>query len=116
MSVFRAVIPPVLGAGVLFLFIVAYAVRHPAPPPAGPNAAPGRAVICLVATTVGGGFLVFLAIVQIFHVWIARQSGALRSALTGGGFLAFGVVAPSFLLVSGLVSWIGDRFRRGRTS
>jgi len=34
----------------------------------------------------------------VFHVLIAGQRGALVSAAAGGGFLAFGVATPVFLL------------------
>src|SRR6266487_3024773 len=44
-------------------------------------------------TTIAGGYVAFLAIVVVFHVWIAGRRGALRSAAVGGGFLAFGVAA-----------------------
>src|SRR6188508_3298507 len=40
--------------------------------------------------TVVGGYLVFLAIVAVFHVGLAGQRGALRSAATGGAFLLAG--------------------------
>jgi hypothetical protein len=58
-----------------------------------------------VATTVGGGYLVFLAIVVVFHVWIAGQRTALWSAVRGGAFLAFGVAVPVFLLLG----WLDGR-------
>lgn len=35
-----------------------------------------------------GGYAVFLAIVLIFHVWLARERDALSSAVAGGAFLA----------------------------
>jgi hypothetical protein len=35
-----------------------------------------------------GGYAVFLAIVLIFHVWLAREPDAFSSAVSGGAFLA----------------------------
>jgi hypothetical protein len=102
------VIVAVGAAELLFLCIVAYAVSHPAPRRSSPTAVDGAELLRHLAITVVGGFAVFLSIVQLFHVWLAGQRGALRSALTGGGFLAFGVVAPAFLVLS----WISNRVRR----
>jgi hypothetical protein len=34
-----------------------------------------------------GGYAVFLSIVLIFHVWLARESDAFSSAVSGGAFL-----------------------------
>ncbi len=59
------------------------------------------------AATAAGGYLFFLAIVLVFHVVIAGQRGALRSAAAGGAFLAFGVVLPAFAVLS----WL-ERARR----
>jgi hypothetical protein len=92
------VIWPLASAEVLFLCIVASWLRLP-PDEEGPRQATSSAgLIRHMATTVGGGYLVFLVIVLIFHVWIAGQKTALGSAIAGGAFLAFGVAGPVFLL------------------
>jgi len=92
------VIWPLASAGVVFLSIVASWLRLP-PVEEGPRrATSSTGLIRHVATTVGGGYLVFLAIVLVFHVWIAGQKTALGSAIAGGAFLAFGVAGPVFLL------------------
>jgi hypothetical protein len=51
-----------------------------------------------LAVTIGGGYLFFLLVVLIFHVVIAGQHGVLADAARGGGYLAFIVAAPAFLL------------------
>jgi hypothetical protein len=50
------------------------------------------------AITVGGGYVVFVVIVAVFHSWLADEPDALRSALTEGAILAlvvFGLFAAS---------------------
>lgn len=101
----RTVVVPLLSAYVMFVGIAAYAWRHPVPRPgrAGAGhrrpASPAR-LVRHVAVNLAGGYVLFLAIVLVFHVWIAAQAGALSSAVRGGGFLAFGVAAPTFVLLS----------------
>jgi hypothetical protein len=90
------VIAPLVTAYALFIWILASWWRHPSRP--APR--PGRPPLRYLLTLVGGGYAVFLVIVLVFHVWIAGQRGAMRSALTGGAFLAFGDVLPVFLLLS----------------
>lgn len=102
------VIAPIASVEVVFLAMVAFWWRHPESRPAG-HGRPARAGFgrYLVITT-GGGYLVFLAIVMVFHVWIAGQRGAIRSAVIGGAFLA--------AVVTGLfasLAWIGS-IRRAR--
>jgi hypothetical protein len=96
------VIAPLASAEVLFLCVVASWLWHPTVRLESRRATAGSGLIRHVVTTVGGGYLVFLAIVLVFHVLIAGQRGALRSAVTGGAFLAFGVTAPVFLLLGWL--------------
>ncbi len=66
--------------------------------------------MALLGVTVGGGYVAFLAIVLVFHVLIARQAGAFKSAATGGAFLAFGTALPAFTLLS----WAHERWRRSK--
>jgi hypothetical protein len=96
------VIVPLASAEVLFLCVVTSWLRHPSPWPGPRRATGGSGLIRHVVTTVGGGYLVFLVIVLVFHVWISGQQGAFRSAVTGGAFLAFGVTAPAFLVLGWL--------------
>jgi hypothetical protein len=88
MEVLRDVVVPVGSAYVLMAAVVLYAARHPGaggPPPAEPGWAPR---LRLVGLTVGGGYVAFLGIVLVFHVWVVGQRGAMASALRGGTFLA----------------------------
>jgi hypothetical protein len=41
----------------------------------------------VVRTTVGG-YVAFLAVVLIFHVWLAKEADAFVNALWGGAFLS----------------------------
>jgi hypothetical protein len=45
-----------------------------------------------VISTAVGGYLVFAAIVTVFHSWLAGEQGALRSALVEGSILVCIVV------------------------
>jgi hypothetical protein len=95
---FRDVVVPVLSAYLVLAGVVLYAARHPAA---------GRARkqvvwadrLKLIAVTVGGGYVAFLAIVLVFHVWVVGEKGALRSAERTGLFLA-ATSAVAFLLLS----------------
>jgi hypothetical protein len=46
----------------------------------------------------------FLAIVLVFHVWLARDHTAFRSALAGGAAL-LAIVLPAFVLAE----WLARR-------
>jgi uncharacterized membrane protein len=102
--VFRDAVVPVLSAYLVLASVVVYATRHPH---AGGTQAGGpraggfrwRPRLALIAVTVGGGYVVFLAIVLVFHVWLVGQHGAMRSALKGGTFLAV-VSAGAFVALS----------------
>ena len=97
--VVRDVLVPVASAYVLLASVVVYAARHPgAGRPERPQWGWGPR-LRLIAVTVGGGYACFLAIVLVFHVWVAGQRGAMASALRGGTFLA-AVIAVAFLLGS----------------
>lgn len=98
------VVAPLVSAYALFVGIAASWWRHPAPLPSRSGRPPLRYQLVLMC----GGYAAFLTMVLVFHVWIAGQRGALRSAVTGGAFLAFGVALPAFLLLS----WID--FQRSR--
>lgn len=59
--------------------------------------------------TVIGGYVAFLGIVLLFHVWLAGEPGALRSALWGGAFLS--AVAVGMFVCS---RYLGEHRRRAR--
>src|SRR5204862_7785605 len=94
--------------------IVVYAARHRDGDPGArreeghaPAPSPGwRPRLRLISVTISGGYVVFLAIVLVFHTWIVGQRGALRSALHGGTFLAL-VCAVTFIAASVLEARLG---------
>ena len=98
--VLRRIVVPLLATYAVFLGVFWYAIRHPAPRATGANRrdrAPWRELLRYVAFTTAGCYVCFLAIVLVFHVWIAGQRGALASALRGGAFLC-AVAMPVFAL------------------
>ena len=99
MQVLRTVVVPVLSAYALLAWVVVYASRHPEA--GGPRTAfiGWRPRLRLIAVTVAGGYVCFLAIVLVFHTWVVGQRSALGSALRGGTFLA-AICALAFILGS----------------
>lgn len=86
-AVLRQVLPPLVTAYVAFVAMVVVARRRPVPRrPAAERH--GRPHLAEMVRAVVGGYAVFLAIVLIFHVWLARERDALWSAVSGGAFLA----------------------------
>jgi hypothetical protein len=96
--VLEAVLPPLIATYMVFVAMVVVAWRRPVGRPRGIEASPSsRSTLRMIV----GGYGSFLAIVLIFHVWLAGEADALTSALWGGGFLsavALGVSAASALL------------------
>jgi hypothetical protein len=80
------IVPPLVTAYAIFIVMVVRAWREPT------ARAPRMTTRDVVWTTVGG-CLVVLAIVAVFHVAIAGQRGALRSAVWSGAFLLLGTAA-----------------------
>lgn len=80
----RQVLAPLITAYAVFVAMVALARRRPVPRPPGRAAgtSPGD-----VVRTIVGGYVAFLAIVLVFHVWLAEDPGAFASAVGGGAFL-----------------------------
>jgi hypothetical protein len=106
LTVLRVVLPPLVTAYAIFVATVLAAVRRPVPRPRrGERPVPVREVL----TTAVGGYLAFLAIVLVFHVWIAGDAGALRSAARGGAFLSAMAVG-----VAAVWSAVAGRRRRWR--
>jgi uncharacterized protein DUF6256 len=83
----RVIVPPLVTAYAIFVVMVARAWHRPSasspPPPTGRR----------ILATLVGGYLVFLAIVAVFHVVLAGEHRALLSAATGGAFLLAGASA-----------------------
>ena len=89
MRIWREIIPPLVTTYALFAVVIVRAWRRP-PTPNQTTRTPIREL----AITFGGGYLVLLLLVAIFHVGLAREHAALTSAVVGGAFL---------MLVSGVV-------------
>jgi hypothetical protein len=97
-AVLRAIVPPLVAAYVVFVVMVVLAWRRPGPPRAGwreKTHAPERESQGSFLATATCGYVVFLAIVLVFHVWLAGESDALGSALWGGLFLSVTALGAS---------------------
>ena len=93
MDTARVIVPPLMTAYAIFVVMVVRAWRGSKQSP------PRRPSPREIPWTVVGGYLVFLAIVAVFHVGLAGQRGALPSAATGGAFLLVSAsVLYAFLL------------------
>lgn len=100
--VLRRIVVPLLAAYAVFLGVFWNALRHPAPRASSTTRRDGARwpkVLRHIAFTTAGGYGCFLAIVLVFHVWIAGQRGALASAVWGGAFLC-AVAVPVFMVLS----------------
>jgi uncharacterized membrane protein len=99
-TVLRTVVAPLVAAYALFAWLAWCAWRHPRTPSTVSAAdVSTRRLVRHVLVTAAGGFGAFLAIVLVFHVWLAGQRAAFRDAITGGGFLAVSA-AVLFLAIS----------------
>jgi uncharacterized protein DUF6256 len=97
--IIRRVVIPLVAAYALFVFMALSSLRAPHVERADVERVTGwKQALRGLAVTVAGGYLCFLLIVLVFHVLIAGQRSALVSAAAGGGFLAFGLATPIFLL------------------
>lgn len=97
--IIRRVVIPLVAAYGLFVFMALSTLRTPHVERADVEPVAGwKGALRGLAVTVAGGYLFFLLVVLVFHVLIAGQRGALAGAAAGGGFLAFGVAVPAFLL------------------
>jgi hypothetical protein len=105
--VLRAVLPPLITAYVLFATMVVIAWRRPVARPIPRGEGSTRVRLGRVVRTTAGGYVAFLAVVLIFHVWLAREPDAFVNALWGGAFLS-GIA----LSVACCSSLLGRRSRR----
>ena len=97
--ILRRIVIPLVAAYALFIFMALSTLRRPGVERADVEPAAGwQGTLRHLVVTVAGGYLSFLLIVLVFHVLIAGQRGALATAAAGGGFLAFGIAAPVFVL------------------
>lgn len=103
----RVVLPPLVAAYAIFVAMVVLTVRRPARRPGGGDHGSTRRWWRRVVTTMVGGYIAFLLVVLVFHVWNADEPNALASALRGGAFLC------AVTLVLAASSALLDRHRRG---
>jgi hypothetical protein len=92
----RAVLPPLIVGYAIFVLMVLSTWRRPvARPTAGaPLLGPRRqGFVRHVVATTAGGYVVFVAIVAIFHAWLGAERDALESAIVEGSLLALAVLA-----------------------
>jgi hypothetical protein len=91
----------------LFAAMVALAWRRPVARPIARGEGSTSVRLGRVVRTMVGGYVAFLAIVLIFHVWLAKEPEAFVNALWGGAFLS-GIA----LSVAWCSSLLGRRSRR----
>jgi hypothetical protein len=111
--VLQAILPPLITAYAVFVAMVALAWRRPvARSPTRPDGlgdGSDRVRLGRVVRTTIGGYVAFLVIVLIFHVWLTEEPDAFVSAVWGGAFLS------GIALVAGWGSSLpGRRSRRHR--
>jgi hypothetical protein len=106
-EIWRRIVPPLVTTFVVFLLLVRYHVRHAEPMGPASSRFTLPAFIRYLAATAAAGYAMFLAIVLVFHVWLARDHAAIRSALAGGAAL-LAIVLPAFVLAE----WLDRRRSR----
>ena len=84
----RAVLPPLITAYAVFVAMVALSLRRPIARPHGRGEGSALVRLRRVVRITVGGYVAFLVIVLIFHVWLAEESDAFASAVWGGAFLS----------------------------
>jgi hypothetical protein len=97
-AVLRAIVPPLVAAYVVFVVMVILAWRRPGLPRPRwreKTREPVRESKGSFLATAICGYVVFLAIVLVFHVWLAGESDALVSAVWGGLFLSMTALGAS---------------------
>ena len=106
----RVIVPPLVTAYAIFVIMVLRAWGGPAE---RVRRAPTRRDIAL---TILGGYLVFLVIVVVFHVALAGQHAAFRSAVWSGAVLLLGagVVYAAFLWTAARIGRVRSRREGGR--
>ena len=84
----RAVLPPLITAYAVFAAMVVLSWRRPVARPNARGEGSTRVRLGRVVRTTVGGYVVFLAVVLIFHFWLAKEPDAFVNALWGGAFLS----------------------------
>ena len=111
-SVLRQDVAPVLAAYLVFLStLVAYVRAGKVQKRASHAIRDWRSFLRYLSTMFLGGFAAFLLIVVVFYFVLgARSSMLIRQALLQGSWFVFGIVLPSFVLLS----VVTDRVARTR--
>ena len=91
----RAAFSGLVAAYALFVGMVLLARRRRMPRPR--DVGEERLDRLKVIETIVGGYTVFLAIVVVFHVWLAGDGDAFVEALWGGAFLSSVAVGGAFV-------------------
>jgi Family of unknown function (DUF6256) len=91
----RAAFSGLVAAYALFVGMVLLARRRRMPRPR--DGGDKRLDLLKVIETIVGGYTVFLAIVVVFHVWLAGDGDAFVEALWGGAFLSSVAVGGAFV-------------------
>ena len=91
----RPAFPALVTTYALFVGMVLLARRRPMPRPR--DVGEERLELREVTGTILGGYIVFLAIVVVFHVWLAGDGDAFVEALWGGAFLSSVAVGSAFV-------------------
>ena len=107
METFRTAVVPVAAAFGLLAGIVLYAAKHPEAGAVSRDLVDWRSRLTLIGWTVIGGYVAFLAIVLVFHIWIVGQRGVMRSAVVDGALLASASIV-AFVLLSAVERRIGS--------
>jgi hypothetical protein len=105
-EIWRRIVPPLLAAFAVFLAMVRTSMRAPASTNIQSRAS-WRDFWRYLSVTAVSGYVVFLAIVLVFHVVLARDRGAFASAAWGGAAL-LAIALPLFACAE----WIARRSRR----
>jgi hypothetical protein len=105
--VLRAVLSPLITAYALFAAMVVLAWRRPVARTIARGEGSTRVRLGRFVRTTVGGYVAFLAVVLIFHVWLVKEPEAFVNALWGGAFLS-GIA----LCVAWCSSLLGRRSRR----
>jgi hypothetical protein len=86
--VLRVVLPPLSTAFAIFAAMAIVSWRRSVPRPRGLADDVVAASLRHIVSELVGGYVAFLVIVLIFHVWVAGDRAAFVSAVGGGAFLS----------------------------
>jgi hypothetical protein len=100
-EIWRRIVPPLVTTFVVFLLLVRDHVGHAEPTEPAASRSGWPVFLRYRAATAAAGYGMFLAIVLVFHVWLARDHAAMRSAVAGGAAL-LAIVLPAFVLAEWL--------------